>query len=61
MPLSRRAWLAATTALLGACAATPGAAPGHGPGTAPADAPPPPPLVRPPRLRPGDTVGLFAS
>jgi muramoyltetrapeptide carboxypeptidase len=66
-PCTRRALLAGGAALLGGCAAGPGPAPApapaarNGPPTAPNDAPPPPPLLRPPRLRPGDTVGLFAS
>lgn len=61
--------LAGTAALLGGCAAGPRVAPDAAPSasaapaaptvpTAPADAPP---ALRPPRLRPGDTVGLFAS
>lgn len=64
--------LAGTAALLGGCAAGPRVAPDAAPSasaapaaptvpTAPADAPPAPPALRPPRLRPGDTVGLFAS
>ncbi|MFO1328346.1 MAG: LD-carboxypeptidase [Rubrivivax sp.] len=43
--LSRRAWLAAAAGALGGCATVGGTAP----------------LLRPPRLRPGDTVGLFGS
>lgn len=54
MPGTRRAWLAAAAAgaasALGACTSV------VGPGAAPGSTP-----IRPPRLRPGDTIGLFGS
>lgn len=73
-PLTRRALLASSAAVLGGCTALRGAAPPSGPApeatpaaptasvvlavpAAPLDVGP----VRPPRLRAGDTVGLFAS
>lgn len=68
--MKRRTWLAGTAAVLAAGCASPGLTPGPAPAPEPVPVPRPDAvlepvaparLTKPPRLRPGDTIGLFGS